>query len=109
MFSDLPHGRPLDRGIEHIVELEKGTKPIMFTPNQHPKWLRDEIKKTIQEMLDVVHIRPSKSPFASSIILVKNKDDTLQMCIATRCLIRGLLITGIRSLGLMSSFMSCVE
>ena len=32
------------------------------------------------------HIRPSKSPFASSIVLVKKKDGTLQMCIDYRVL-----------------------
>ena len=32
------------------------------------------------------HIRPSKSPFASSIVLVKRKDGTLRMCIDYRVL-----------------------
>jgi hypothetical protein len=32
------------------------------------------------------HIRPNMSPFASSVILVLNKDGTLQMCIDYRAL-----------------------
>ena len=52
MFNDLPPSRLLDSGIEHIIELEEGTKPIMITPYRHPKRLKDEIEKTIHEILD---------------------------------------------------------
>ena len=45
LFSDIPQGRPLDKGIEHIIELEEGAKPIMITPYRHPKRLKDEIEK----------------------------------------------------------------
>ena len=31
VFNDIPPGRPPDRGIEHIIELEEGTKPMMVT------------------------------------------------------------------------------
>ena len=86
VFSDIPPGRPPDRGIEHIIELEEGAKPIMITPYRHPKRLKDEIEKTIKELLAMGHIRPSKSPFASSVVLVKKKDGTLRMCIDYRVL-----------------------
>ena len=52
VFNDLPPGQPPDRGIEHIIELEEGTKSIMITPYCHPNRLKDEIEKTIQELLD---------------------------------------------------------
>lgn len=86
MFSDIPLGTPPGRGIEHIIELEEGAKPIMITPYRHPKRLKDEIEKTIKELLAMGHIRPSKSPFASSMVLVKKKDGTLRMCIDYRFL-----------------------
>ena len=81
VFNDIPPGRPPEIGIEHVIELEEGTKPVMVTPYKHPKRLKDEIEKTIKELLEMEHIRPSKSPFASSVVLVKKKDGTLRMCI----------------------------
>jgi hypothetical protein len=86
VFSEIPPGRPPDRGTEHIIELEEGAKPVMITPYRHLKRLKDEIERTIKELLAMGHIRPSKSPFASSVVLVKKKDGTLRMCIDYRVL-----------------------
>lgn len=79
VFGDIPPGRPPDHGFEHVIELEEGAKPVITTPFRHPRHF-DEIEKTIKELLAMGHIRPSSSPFASSVVLVK-KDGTLQMCI----------------------------
>ena len=84
VFEDLPHGRPLDHGIEHRIELEAGTLPIKIHPYKHPKRVKDEIEKAIKELLELGLIRPSSSPFASSVVLVKKKDGTLRMCIDYR-------------------------
>ena len=81
VFSNIPHGGPPDRGIKHIIELEEGPKPMMITPYKHPKRLKDEMEKTIKELLVIGHIRPSKSPFSSLVVMVKKKDGTL----ITRC------------------------
>ena len=79
VFSDLPPSRSPNRGIEHIIELEKGTVPVMITPYQHPKRLKHVIEKTIQELFTMGHIRLSKFPFASAVALVKKIDGTLRM------------------------------
>ena len=81
IFWDLPAGRPPDRGFEHIIELEEGTQAIITTPYRHPKRYKDEIEKMIKELLELGYIRPSSSPFASSVVLVKKNDGTLRMCI----------------------------
>jgi hypothetical protein len=80
VFSDIPPGIPPDRGFKHIVELEEGVQAVITNPYRHPKVYKDEIEKTIKELLKMGHIRPSSSPFASSVVLVK-KDGTLRMCI----------------------------
>ena len=86
VFSEIPPGRPPNRRIEHIIELEEGAKPMIVTPYRYPKQLKDEIEKTIKELLVMGHIRPSKSPFASSVVLVKKKNGTLRICIDYRML-----------------------
>ena len=86
VFRDLPSGRPPDRGFEHIIELEEGTQAVITTPYRHPKRYKDEIEKTITELLELDYIRPSSSPFASSVVMVKKKDGTLCMCIDYRAL-----------------------
>ena len=67
------------RGFEHTVKLEAGVKPVITTPYRHPKKFKDEIEKTIQELLEKEWIRPSSSPFASSVVLVKKKDGTMRV------------------------------
>ena len=85
-FENLPHGRPHDHGIEHIIALEFCTISIKIHPYKHPKRFKDEIEKAINELLVLVLIRPSSSPFDSSVVLVKKKDGILKMCIYYRAL-----------------------
>ena len=75
---------PPNRGIEHVIELKEEAKPIMITPYFHPKKHKDEIENLIKDLLEMGHIRPSKSPFALAVVLVKKKDGTMHMCIHYR-------------------------
>jgi hypothetical protein len=86
VFEPIPPRAPPDKGFKHIIELEEGAKPIITTPYKHPKKYKDKIEKAIQKLLDMGHIRPSSSPFASSVVLVKKKDGTMRMCIDYRAL-----------------------
>jgi hypothetical protein len=86
VFGPLPVGRPLDRGFEHVTELEEGANPVITTPYRHPKKFKDEIENVVKELLEMGHIRPSSSPFTSSVVLVKKKDGTMRMCIDYRVL-----------------------
>ena len=46
-----------------------------------PPGMYEEVKAHIQEMLDVGAIRPSNSPWASAVVLVRKKDGKLWFCI----------------------------
>ena len=85
-FGDIPPGVPTDRGSKHGIELKDGAKTVMTTPYCHPRAYKDEIEKTIHELLDMGFIQPSSNPFASSVVLVKKKDETLRMCVDYRAL-----------------------
>jgi hypothetical protein len=63
VFGPIPLGVPLDRGFEHIIELEEGAKPVITTPYRHPKKYKDKIEKAIKELLNMGHIRPRQHPF----------------------------------------------
>ena len=85
-MGGIPPDKPPDRGFEHIIELEEGVHAVITTPYRHPKAYKDEIEKAIRELLEMGHIRPSTSPFASSVVLVKKKDRTMRMCIDYKAL-----------------------
>jgi hypothetical protein len=59
---------------------------VITNPYQRPKVYKDEIEKTIKELLKLDHILPSSSPFASFVVLVKKKDGTLWICVDYRAL-----------------------
>ena len=44
----------------------------------------DEVKAHIKEMLDLEAIRPSNSPWATAVVLVRKKDSRLRFCIDLR-------------------------
>ena len=81
VFENIQHGRPPDCGIEYRIELELGTLPIKIHPYKYPKKFKDEIEKSIKELLDLGLIRPSSIPFSSSVVLGKKKHGRLRMCI----------------------------
>lgn len=47
---------------------------------------KNEIEKIVKGLLDSGEIQPSKSPFASPVLLVKKKDTTWRMCVDYRYL-----------------------
>ena len=78
--NDLDMGRT--NLVKHHIKL---TDPVPFKEaHRIPPQMYNEVKAHIQEMLDLGAIRPSNSPWASAIVLVRKKDGRLRFCIDLR-------------------------
>ena len=69
--------------VKHHIKL---IDPVPFKEayRRIPPQMYDEVKAHIQEMLNLGAIRPSNSPWASAIVLVRKKDGRLRFCIDLR-------------------------
>ena len=69
--------------VKHHIKL---TDPVPFKEayRRIPPQMFDEVKAHIQKMLNLGAIRPSNSPWASTIVLVRKKDGRLRFCIDLR-------------------------
>ena len=69
--------------VKHHIKL---TDPVPFKEayRRIPPQMYDEVKTHLQEMLDLGAVRPSNSPWASAIVLVRKKDGRLRFCIDLR-------------------------
>ncbi|GKB12450.1 hypothetical protein Tco_0846373 [Tanacetum coccineum] len=78
-FADVfsaPTELPLKRSHDHRIPLLPNTQPINIRPYRHPPMQKDAIEVIVKELLNSVVIKPSNSPFASPIVMVKKKDNT---------------------------------
>ncbi|GJS31051.1 hypothetical protein Tco_0491671 [Tanacetum coccineum] len=78
-FEDVfvvPTELPPQRSHDHKIPLLPNTQPINIRPYRHPPMQKDAIEVMEKELLDSGVIKPSNSPFASPIVMVKKKDNT---------------------------------
>ena len=70
VFTDMPG---VTNVIQYRVKLTDDT-PIRCKP--YPLWcaMREEVRNEVDSMLDIGVVRPSTSPYASPIVMVKKKD-----------------------------------
>ena len=74
-------GIPPEKEVDMSIEVVHGTTPISKAPYRMAPTELKELKTQLHELLDKGFIRPSVSPWGASVLFVKKKDDTLQMCI----------------------------
>lgn len=72
------------RLVDHQIPLKDSNKAVNIRPYRYSYFHQIEIEKIIEELLKNSFIQPSTSPFASPILLVKNKDGTWRLCIDYR-------------------------
>ena len=80
IFSDVPSKTNM---IKHKIELTENNL-VKSRPYPLPYAMKENLKKEIEEMLSLVIIRESNSPFASTIVFVKKKDGSDRICVDYR-------------------------
>lgn len=71
--------------VEHVVEVDT-TRPIVMRPRKIPHDRQKVVDEEIDNMLKAGVIRPSKSPHAAEVVLVKKKDGKWRFCTDYRLL-----------------------
>ncbi|KAK1652704.1 hypothetical protein QYE76_070509 [Lolium multiflorum] len=79
-----PTGLPPHRPFDHKIDLMPGVPPVNVKAYRYTPQQKDEIERQIKEMLAQGIIKPSQSPFASPVLLVKKKDGTWRFCVDYR-------------------------
>ena len=69
---------------EFSIDLLRGTAPISKAPYPMAPTELEELKEQLQELLDKGFIRPTASPWGAPVLCMKNKDETMRLCIAYR-------------------------
>ena len=86
-YSDIFSKSDSDIGRSGIIKHRIPTgnaQPIRERPRRVPVYLNEEVDKQIDNMLKENVIKPSKSPWSSSIVMVKKKDGSSRFCVDYR-------------------------
>ena len=71
--------------IEHEIRIEND-EPFKERFRRIPPSLLEEVRTSLQDMLEAGAIRPSQSPWCNMVVLVWKKDGILHFCVDFRCL-----------------------
>ncbi|GJV93166.1 putative nucleotidyltransferase, ribonuclease H [Tanacetum coccineum] len=81
--EDLP-GLPPTRQVEFQIDLVPSAAPVARAPYRFAPSEMEELSTQLQELSDKGFIRPSSSPWGASVLFVKKKYGSFQMCIDYR-------------------------
>ena len=80
VFSNIPSGTSVT---EHKVDTGEAS-PIRSPPYRIPQSLLKTVNDELRQMLELGIVRPSKSPWASPVVVVPKPDGTIRFCIDYR-------------------------
>jgi hypothetical protein len=81
MVFSTPQGLPPSHGVhDHSIPLVPGILPPNMRPYHHPFSQKNEIDKTVQELLNAGFICPSMSPYSYHVVMVLKKEGSWCMC-----------------------------
>lgn len=83
IFSKSDEDIGFSSAVKHAIELSD-PKPFKQRHRFIPPAMYEEVRSHLQQLLNIGIIRPSRSPWASPIVLVRKKDGSLRMCIDYR-------------------------
>lgn len=81
-FSDVfepVRGLPPDRGVEHVVDLEPGARPVYCHPYRMSPAEMAECERQVKALLEMGLIEPSNSPWGAPVLFVAKPDGSLRM------------------------------
>ena len=81
-----PIGLPPLRHINHKIELEPGAAPTSKAPYRMSQSELDELRKQLAELIQLGHIRPSRSAYGAPVLFVKKKSGAMRLCVDYRAL-----------------------
>lgn len=81
-----PVGLSPSRACDHAIPLTSGAQPFVIRPYRYSPALKTETEDQVSKMLQEGIIRPSSSPFSSSVVMTKKKDGTWRFYVDYRFL-----------------------
>ncbi|XP_052110137.1 uncharacterized protein LOC127741507 [Arachis duranensis] len=84
VFSDDIDEFSPNREVEFVIELVPGAGPISSAPYRMSPLEMAELKSQLKDLLGKNFIRPSVSPWGAPVLLVKKKDESMQLCVDYR-------------------------
>ncbi|GJW07148.1 hypothetical protein Tco_1569571 [Tanacetum coccineum] len=76
MPKELPKKLPPRREVDHIIELETGSKPPAKAPYRMPPPELEELRNQLKDLMDASYIRPLKGPYGAPVLFQRKKANT---------------------------------